>query len=226
MLRIFARLVADTLIVGATLFVTAGTLAWPRAWILLGVLMVVRSVSAVVVYRVNPALLRERASVLVHRGQPLTDKILLLVYMGAAFVGVPAVAAIDVFRRHYSPAPPLVLAVLGLALFALGWIIIAMALRANAFAVTVVRLQSERKHAVIDSGVYAVIRHPIYAGNPLVNVGLALWLGSYVAMLFAVVPLALLVVRIGIEERFLRRELPGYGDYALRVPYRLVPGIW
>jgi protein-S-isoprenylcysteine O-methyltransferase Ste14 len=79
---------------------------------------------------------------------------------------------------------------------------------------------------VVDSGIYSVVRHPMYAGNPLVNVGLSLWLGSYTAALFAAIPLGLLIVRIGLEERFLRRELPGYREYAARVPYRLVPGLW
>jgi protein-S-isoprenylcysteine O-methyltransferase Ste14 len=66
----------------------------------------------------------------------------------------------------------------------------------------------------------------MYAGNPLVNVGLGLWLGSYTAALFAAVPLVLLMMRIGLEERFLRRELPGYGEYTKRVPYRLLPTLW
>jgi len=103
------------------------------------------------------------------------------------------------------PSPPLFLANLGLVLFALGWMIKALALRANAFAVTVVRLQNERQHAVVDTGVYRVVRHPMYAGSPLVHVGLSLWVGSYTAVLFATIPLGLLMVRIGLEERFLRR---------------------
>jgi protein-S-isoprenylcysteine O-methyltransferase Ste14 len=90
----------------------------------------------------------------------------------------------------------------------------------------VVRLQNEREHSVVATGIYSVVRHPMYAGNPLVNVGLSFWLGSYTAALFAAIPLGLLIVRIGLEERFLRRELPGYGEYAVRVPSRLLPGIW
>ncbi len=108
----------------------------------------------------------------------------------------------------------------------LGWTIIGVALRANPFAVTVVRLQNERRHVVVDTGIYGVIRHPMYAGNPLVNVGLSLWLGSYAGVLFAAIPLGLLMARITLEERFLRRELPGYHEYAARVPYRLLPGVW
>ena len=104
-------------------------------------------------FRANPALLRERATVLIHRHQPWTDRLLLsLAFMVTAFVGVPAVAALDAFHWHMLPSPPLVLASVGLGLFALGWTIIAVALRANPFAVTVVRLQNERQHTVVDTG--------------------------------------------------------------------------
>ncbi|HEV8216174.1 MAG TPA: isoprenylcysteine carboxylmethyltransferase family protein [Gemmatimonadaceae bacterium] len=226
MFRVLLRVIADAAVVAAALFVAAGTIAWPRAWILLGVLLIVRLSSAVAVFRVNPDLLRERATGLIHRHQPSSDRLLLLAFMGAAFVGVPAVAALDVFRWHALPSPALIVACLGLALFAVGWILIGVALRTNPFAVAVVRHQDERQHVVVDAGIYGVVRHPMYAGNPLVNVGLSLWLGSYTAALFAIIPLALLVIRIGFEERFLRDELPGYGEYAARVRYRLVPGVW
>jgi len=189
-------------------------------------MLVVRAWSAIAVFRVSPALLGERATVLIHRDQPRIDRLILLTFMTTAFVGVPAVAALDVFHWQLLPRPPLVLASVGLVLFALGWTIIAVALRENPFAVSVVRLQNERQHTVIDTSLYSIVRHPMYAGNPLVNVGLSLWLGSYAAVLFAAIPLGLLMVRIGLEERFLRRELPGYREYASRVPYRLVPGLW
>ncbi|MEP6729753.1 MAG: isoprenylcysteine carboxylmethyltransferase family protein [bacterium] len=189
-------------------------------------LIVVRALSAVAIFRVNPALLNERATVLIHRGQPWIDRLVLLTFMGTAFVALPAIAALDAFRWHVLATPPLGLAIMGLALFTTGWMIIGIALRANPFAVTVVRHQDERQHIVVDTGVYALIRHPMYAGNLLVNVGLGLWLGSYVAALFAAIPLGLLMVRIGLEERFLRRELPGYREYTVRVPYRLLPRLW
>jgi protein-S-isoprenylcysteine O-methyltransferase Ste14 len=226
MFRVLLRVVADAAVVGGVLFGVAGTFAWPRAWVLVVVLMAVRALSAVAVYRVNPTMLRERASVLVHRDQPPVDKVLLIVLMATAFIGVPAVAAMDVSRWHLLPEPPPTLAALGLALFALGWMIKGRALRENAFAVTVVRLQAERQHSVVDTGPYNVVRHPMYAGSPFVHFGLSLWLGSYTAALYAILPLALLMLRIGLEERFLRRELPGYSDYMKRVRYRLVPRIW
>ena len=216
----------DTMIVGVALFAAAGTFAWPRAWVLLVVLSVVRILSAIAVFRVNPTLLRERASVLMHREQPWADTLLLFAFMTTAFIGVPVVAALDVFHWHVLPSPPLLVAGLGLVLFTVGWVIKAFALKENAFAVTVVRLQGERHQRVVDSGIYNVVRHPMYAGSPFVHLGLSVWLGSYTAALYASLPLGLLTVRMALEERFLRRELPGYPEYMKRVPYRVLPGIW
>lgn len=226
MFRVLIRIVVDSLIVASALFVAAGTLAWPRAWILVATLLLVRTVTALAVFRVNPDLLRERATVLIHRHQPRVDKLILLAFMGTAFVGLPAIAALDVFHWHLLASPPFTLASVGLATFVLGWTIIAVALGQNPFAVTVVRLQNERQHMLIDTGLYKIVRHPMYAGNALVTVGLSLWLGSYTAAFLASVPLTLLIVRIALEERFLRREFPAYSEYQRRVRYRLLPGIW
>jgi protein-S-isoprenylcysteine O-methyltransferase Ste14 len=74
--------------------------------------------------------------------------------------------------------------------------------------------------------VYRVVRHPFYAADPLIFVGLGLWLESYAAALSAVVPVAVMVLRLRLEERFLWRELPGYAAYAARVRHRLIPGVW
>jgi protein-S-isoprenylcysteine O-methyltransferase Ste14 len=226
MRRVIARLVADATLIAILLFVSAGTLAWPRAWVLLGVLLLVRVIGALAVYRINPELLRERARLPIHEKQSRADWMLLLGVLATGFLGLPIVAGLNAFRWHALPAPPPLFASLGLALFIIGWGVKSLALRANAFAVTVVRLQSERSHAVADSGPYRVVRHPFYAADPLILVGLSLWLGSYAAALGAVVPIALMVMRLQIEERFLRRELPGYAAYAERVRFRLIPRVW
>jgi protein-S-isoprenylcysteine O-methyltransferase Ste14 len=221
-----ARHVADAVLVGVLLFSAAGTLEWGRAWVLLTVLLFVRATGACAVYRVNPALLRDRARLPIHDDQSWTDRLLLMAVLSTGFLGLPVVAALDVFRWHALPRPAPLLAGVGLALFTLGWGLKSLALRANAFATAVVRLQRERAHAVVDSGVYSVVRHPFYAADPLILVGLGLWLESYLAAMFAVIPVTFVVVRLCLEERFLRRELPGYGKYTLRVRYRLIPGVW
>ena len=224
--RVLARLCADAALVAACLFAAAGTLAWPRAWVLLAVLLVVRAAGAYAVHRVNPALLEERAKLPVHAGQPRSDRLLVLAVLATGFLGLPLVAGLDAFRWHVLPRPAPLVGGAGLALFALGWALKSVALRANAFATAVVRLQGERGHAVADAGVYAVVRPPFYAADPLILVGLGLWLGSYAAALGAVAPVALMVARLRLEERLLRRELPGYAEYTTRVPHRLIPGVW
>ncbi|HEY9226807.1 MAG TPA: isoprenylcysteine carboxylmethyltransferase family protein [Gemmatimonadaceae bacterium] len=146
--------------------------------------------------------------------------------LALGFLGLPVIAGVDVFRWHLLPTPGPLVASLGLALYIVGWSIKALVLRTNAFATSVVRMQRERQHVVVDTGLYRIVRHPFYAGTPLVLVGTALWLESYAATIVAIVPIALVIVRIVFEERFLRRELPGYTEYAARVSHRLLPGIW
>ena len=149
---------------------------------------------------------------------------LLLGVIATGYLGLPIIAGLDAFRWHVLAAPGSLIAGLGLALFAIGWSVKSAALRANAFAVAVVRVQ--RAHIVADSGPYALVRHPFYSADPMILVGLGLWLQSYLAAVCAIVPVALMVVRLHREERFLRRELPGYAEYASRVQFRLIPGVW
>ncbi|MBC8086066.1 MAG: isoprenylcysteine carboxylmethyltransferase family protein [Phycisphaerae bacterium] len=145
----------------------------------------------------------------------------MLAVLATGFLGLPLLAGLDVFRWHVLPSPTPFVSTFGLVLFALGWSLKQLALWTNAFATTVVRVQGAQ--TVADAGVYAVVRHPFYAADPRILVGLGLWPASYAA---AVVPVTLMVIRLQLEERFLRRRLPGYAEYALRVPYRLIPGVW
>jgi protein-S-isoprenylcysteine O-methyltransferase Ste14 len=226
MIRIAFRLVADAVLVALALFISAGTIAWWRAWMLLADLLVVRIVGAAFAYSVNPSLVRERAGLPIHPDQSLTDRVLLFAVLATGFLGLPIIAGLDVFRWDVLPPPGNLLSTIGILLFTLGWCLKSLALRANAFATGAVRLQTEHVHAVADSGVYRVVRHPFYAADPLIFVGLALWLESSIAALCALVPIALVVLRLQHEERFLRRELPGYDEYIVRVPHRIIPGVW
>ena len=178
------------------------------------------------VFRTNPELMRERAKSPIQHGQPRRDKALVLAVLATGFLGLPMVAGLDRFHWPRLPAPTAAVAALGLVLFGAGWIIKSLALRANAFAVTAVRIQRERTHSVADSGIYGIVRHPFYAADPLIFAGLGLWLESYATVLCAVVPLSLVVWRMHLEEQVLRRELPGYREYTKRVPHRLIPGLW
>jgi protein-S-isoprenylcysteine O-methyltransferase Ste14 len=144
----------------------------------------------------------------------------------AAYLGATVFVPLDVFELRALPPPPPWLAAVGLVVFIAGWGLLTWAMRVNAFAAPVVKHQEERHQRVVDTGPYAVVRHPMYAGAVPLVLGLPLWLGSTAGALVAILPILMLVVRIGIEERFLRRELAGYEDYVRRVRWRLVPGVW
>ena len=98
MLRVMARLIADAVLVAVLLFIAAGTVAWARAWVLLGTLFLVRAVGALAVYRVNPELLRERAQLPIHDGELLADRALLFGVLATGFLGLPIIAGLDAFR--------------------------------------------------------------------------------------------------------------------------------
>ena len=212
-------------IFGGLLFVPAGTLDWWRAWVFLGVVFVGAVASTVSVFRVNKDVLAERFKPPIQKGQPLADQIVVVLLI-AGFVSVLVGMPLDVFRWHLMATPGTLVSSLGLVLFVVGWWIMTLALRENAFAAPVVKYQEDRQHTVIESGVYGVVRHPMYAGAVPLLVGMPLWLESYAAALLASVPIGILVVRIVVEEQFLRRALAGYNAYTERVRYRLIPFVW
>jgi len=224
-LRLTIFLLAYVLLFAVLLFVPAPTLGWWDAHVLLAALLVMRAVGTFAAYRVNPELVAERTGVPIRRGQPSGDRVLLASFM-ASFAALVAFCSVDVWHLHLLPSPPFPLRMLGLVLFMSGWWVAGKVLEDNAFAVTTVRHQAEREHRVVDTGVYHVVRHPMYASMIPVMVGMGLWLGSTAGALLTVIPMGILTVRIALEERFLRRELPGYDEYAARVRWRLVPGVW
>ena len=207
------------------LFLPAGTLHWWRAWVFLAVTLIVTAAAVWSIFPDNAGLLSERSRGVIQKGQPLWDRILVILLV-VSYVGQIVFIPLDVFRFHLMPKPGGIVSFLGLALYAVGWWIVTLALKVNPFAVPVVRLQEERHQRVIDTGIYAVVRHPMYAGFIPMTVGPALWLGSYAAALVAIVPIAVLAVRSVFEERFLERELKGYDAYTQKVRYRLIPFVW
>ena len=225
MLRLFGSLIGYAFLFGAALFGPSHTLRWRAAWVLLGVLFVADAMNGVLLHRKSPSLLNERTRFPLQRGQPLIDRILLPSFM-ASYAALVAFISWDRFHRTLLGTLPPWLRAIGLVVFIAGWIVVHFALRANSFAVTVVRHQPERGHTVVSAGPYGIVRHPMYAGLVLVIVGLAVWLGSTAGVVGSMVPIGVLVVRSLVEERLLRRSLPTYARYASEVHWRLVPGVW
>jgi|SRR5215475_918535 len=207
------------------LFIPAGTLHWWRAWVFLVVTVAVMGVAIFTLLPDNADLFSQRAKGVIQKGQPLWDRV-FVVLLVVSYLGQLVFIPLDVFRFHLLPKPSEFVSLFGLMLYIAGWWIMTLAMKINPFAVPVVRLQGERHQRVIDTGIYAIVRHPMYAGFIPMVVGPALWLGSYVAALLAIVPIAVLGVRSVFEERFLKRELKGYDAYVERVRYRLIPLVW
>lgn len=208
---------------GTLLFVSAGSLDWPAAWLFLAVSVILGPACGWWLAKTDPALLAERLRPTFQAEQPAADKKFMLTFMAALPIWL---IAIGLDRRVHGSDVPLVLQVLGLAMYLLSTAFIMWVFRENSFAAPVVKVQAERHHRVVSSGPYAVVRHPMYSGIMLFFVGVPLLLGSWwgvaIAPLFAV----LFGIRARIEERALVDGLPGYADYAARVRYRLVPGLW
>jgi protein-S-isoprenylcysteine O-methyltransferase Ste14 len=223
--KVIAGVVFNVVLYALLLFVPVGTLRWWRAWVFLAVTVAVMAVAIFSILPDNADLFSQRAKGIIQKGQPLWDRVLVILLV-LSYVGQILFIPLDVFRFHLLPKPSGLVPFFGLALYVAGWWIMTLAMKVNPFAVPVVRPQEERHQRVIDTGVYAVARHPMYAGFVPMVVGSALWLESYVASLLAIVPIAVLAVRSVFEERFLKQELKGYEAYTEKVRYRLIPFVW
>ena len=212
-----------TVAMGALLFASAGTLHWPSAWVFLAASASLGPLCGWWLYRLDPALLAERLRPVIQKEQPPADKAFVTALM-AAMLAWLVVMGLD--RRALASDMPIAFQVLGFVLFMLCMLFTMSVFRENSFAAPVVKLQAERAQRVISTGPYAYVRHPMYSGMMLFFAGLPLALGSWWGLAMAPLFLALFAVRIDIEERTLREGLPGYIDYAARVRYRLVPGVW
>jgi protein-S-isoprenylcysteine O-methyltransferase Ste14 len=209
---------------GGLLFLPAGNWRWPQAWAFLGIFAVGSVGFSVWLLRRDPALLASRLGPFVQRGQPIWDKIFLIAFV-LVWCGWLVLMALDAqrWRTSHMPVP---LNVVGGALVIAGFLATMFVFHENTFAAPVVRVQAERAHHVIDTGPYAVVRHPMYASAFLYLIGIPLLLGSWYALWMVPVFVAGLASRAVFEERLLRRTLPGYADYVSRVRYRLIPGVW
>lgn len=217
------RLLLGTLFYPLGLFWPAGTLAWPQAWIFLALMGLFSVVTYRFLRRHDPALLQARAGLRFHRDQPLSDKLFFVAFLPTALAWLPVMG----FDRRFGWSDvALWLQVAGGLLLAAALVLLFQVFAVNRYLVPVVRLQVERGHRVVDTGPYAVVRHPMYTAMAIFFAGSALLLGSWAGLAVALLLSAQLAVRCVFEERHLRRTLEGYPAYQTRVRYRLIPGIW
>ena len=210
-------------VMGAALFLSAGTLQWPHGLAFLAVFFILVLVSIAWLWRVNPEIFAARRRV-TGEGTKSWDVVLISILL-AGFLAVLIVAGLDGGRFYWAPAPFWVVLV-GYVLLLLGCLGSGWAQAVNRHFEPSVRIQTDRDHHVITTGPYAFVRHPGYVSGALLVVGIALALGSLWALLPAALVGVVLVIRTNLEDATLQRELPGYAGYAARVRRKWIPGVW
>ena len=224
-LRQWVGLVLVYLLIPAVLLTCGGDLGWWQGWLYSVLILAVGIGGRVWAERRHPGLMAERQNIESVQNAKAWDKV--LAPMMAVSIGFPMVIVAGLDHRYgWSPNFPLWLMVIGFILIALGYGFAAWALAENRFFSSVVRIQVDRGHVVCDSGPYQIVRHPGYAGSIPPLFGIVLGLASAWTLIPAAVATIITVVRTVLEDQTLQEELPGYQDYARRVRYRLIPGIY
>jgi len=223
--RQWIRLVVAYLLIPVILLICGGDLGWWQAWFYSLLIVAAGIGGRIWAEQRHPGLMAERQNIENVQNAKSWDKV--LAPLMAVSVGFPMVivAGLD-HRYNWSPEFPLWLIVIGFILISLGYAFATWALAENKFFSSVVRIQTERGHVVCDSGPYRFVRHPGYAGNIPPLLGIVLALSSVWTLIPAVVALIIAVIRTALEDQTLQEELSGYRDYARRVRYRLIPGIY
>jgi protein-S-isoprenylcysteine O-methyltransferase Ste14 len=209
---------------GLVIFWPAGNWAWREGWIFLGLFVAFATALTAWLWRYNPSLLEERLTGVGRRDQKGWDKVVLTV-AGVLFFAWLALCAWDGGRRRLSPVPP-GLSALGVGFLLVSFAVFFLTFRENTFLSPAVRIQSERGHAVVSTGPYRFVRHPLYAAFVVFVAGTECLFGSWRGLWLGFPLIATIALRAVFEERVLGAELPGYTEYRNRVRFRLIPGIW
>ncbi len=220
--RWLIRETMGVVILAALLFLSAGTLAWLMGWALVILTLLWVAGTGLVVIPRNPELLAERLGP--RQGAKRWD-IVIMSIVGLAELIRPIVAGLDV-RFGWTSGISVVLQIASLVVVGSGYALGVWAIASNAFFSQIVRIQKERGHRVATGGPYRFVRHPGYVGTILVGLAAPIMLGSLWALIPGGAVALLFILRTALEDQTLLGELEGYGTYAGRVRYRLLPGVW
>ena len=217
-IRAISRFLAGLLLVAGLLFIPAGTWDYPQGWLLIGILFVPMFIAGLVMMKKNPELLKKRLNV---REQEAEQRSVIL-FSGIMFLAAFLSAGLN-FRYSWLmlPVPVTIIAAI---VFLAAYALYAEVLRENTYLSRTVEVQADQK--VIDTGLYGIVRHPMYMVTVLLFLAMPLVLGSVISFVIMLCYIPIIVKRIRNEEQVLQEGLPGYGKYMGKVKYRLFPFIW
>jgi protein-S-isoprenylcysteine O-methyltransferase Ste14 len=224
--KLIARYVLDQILsvvaMGVALFWSAGRINWWPAWAAIAVWLATFTAMDILLLRFNPGLIAERLAP--PREAKGWDKVIMSIVRLTQLVRY-ILAGLDQ-RYGWTGGFPLAAQVAALTVCVLSYALLTWAMFSNPFFSQVVRIQSDRDHAVVKDGPYRYVRHPAYVGMILFEPAMATLLASWWSLAASGLCAGLLILRTALEDRTLQRELGGYEEYARQVHYRLLPGIW
>lgn len=217
-IQAMAKYLSGVLLAGVLLFLPAGTLNYPNGWLFMGLLFVPMFFAGVVMMAKAPGLLAKRLNM----NEKLGEQKVVVALSGVMFVCGFIAAGLGFRFGWYQLPGTVVLA--AAAVFLLSYVLYAEVLRENAYLSRTIEVQENQK--VIDTGLYGIVRHPMYSATLFLFLSMPLVLGSvYAFVIFMAYPF-IIAKRIKAEEKFLEKELTGYREYKQKVRYRLLPFIW
>lgn len=217
-IQAITKFLLGVVLVGVLLFLPAGTLAFFNGWLFMSILFIPMFLAGIVMMFKNPSLLKSRLDA----KEKQQDQSLVVKLSGLMFLAGFIVAGLGVRFNWYTLPTPVVIG--ATVVFLAAYILYAEVLRENTYLSRTIEVQENQK--VIDTGLYGIVRHPMYSATLLLFISMPLVLGSvYSFLIFLMYPF-IIAKRIKGEEEFLEKELCGYREYKQKVKYRLIPFIW
>lgn len=212
------KFLLGVVIIGLLIFIPAGTIKFINGWIFMGILFIPMLIAGIIMMIKNPKLLKSRLDA----KEKQKEQNIVIKLSGLMFIAGFIIAGLD-FRYSWLKLPSFI-SYIAIALFLLSYIMWAEVLRENTFLSRTIKVSENQK--VIDTGLYGIVRHPMYSATLILFLSMPLVLGSLISFFVFLLYPILIIVRIINEEKFLEKELNGYIDYKKKVKYRLIPFIW
>ena len=218
LIQAIVKFICGLIAIAALLFIPAGTIRYTYGWIFIALLFIPMFIAGIVMMFKNPDLLKKRLNAKEEQGEQKTVILLSAVMFIAAFV----VAGLN-FRFGWFILPNWVVAI-GIIVFIAAYIMFAEVLRENTYLSRTVEVQENQK--VIDTGLYGIVRHPMYSATLLLFLSMGIVLASPISFVILLLYIPIIAKRMKNEEKVLENGLAGYSDYKNRVKYRVLPPIW